>query len=170
MRAIRQMFFSVLVGVVVLGAMGAMAQSTNVVPTNAVANTNGMSLHGIPYSWLQSYGITNTSNSVETQHMNGHSFNVLQDYIAGMNPTNPNSCFSVGITNTAGQIIVRVPSIQATGGKTRYYDVEQRTNLLLGSWQPVSGYTDILGDGSVISCTNQTQDPAKFYRVKVWLQ
>jgi formylglycine-generating enzyme required for sulfatase activity len=134
----------------------------------------GTTVHGIPYSWLASYGITNTSDSVETQHMSGHSLNVLQDYIAGMNPTNANSSFKVGITNSAGQIVVRLPSIQASGsdysGKTRYYDIELRTNLLIGSWQPVPGYTNIFGNGSIISCTNVTQNQATFYRTKVWLQ
>jgi hypothetical protein len=136
--------------------------------------STGTTVHGIPYTWLESYGITNTSDSVETQHMSGHSLDVLQDYIAGMNPTNPNNCFSVGITNSAGQIIVRMPSVQATGsnytGKARYYDVELRTNLLSGSWQLAPNYTGILANGSIIVLTNVTPDQTKFYRAKVRLQ
>jgi hypothetical protein len=102
--------------------------------------------------------------------MNGHSLNVLQDYIAGICPTNPNSCFEVSITNSSGQIVVRMPSVQATDGKTRYYDVELRTNLMLGSWQAVPGYTNILANGSSIVYTNGIQDSAKFYRARVWLR
>jgi formylglycine-generating enzyme required for sulfatase activity len=132
--------------------------------------SNAATIHGIPYSWLGSYGITNTNDSVETENPDGDSLNNLQEYIAGTDPTNRNSCFYVSITNSAGQVIVRVPSVQATDGKTRYYDIELRTNLMFGSWQPVPGYTNIPGDGNLISCTNLTQDPAKFYRVKVWLQ
>jgi formylglycine-generating enzyme required for sulfatase activity len=138
------------------------------------STSNTATVHGVPYSWLQSYGITNTSDSIETQHVGESSLTVLQNYIAGMNPTNPNSCFVLNITNSAGQVIVRVPSLQATGpnytGKTRYYGLEMRTNLLLGAWQPVTGYTNVPGDGSVITCTNAIQDLAKFYRVKVRLQ
>jgi hypothetical protein len=130
----------------------------------------GTTVHGIPYTWLQSYGITNTSDSVETQHMSGHILDVLQDYTAGMNPTNPNSCFLVSITNLAGQVIIRMPSVQATGGKTRFYDLELRTNLFIGSWQPVSGYTNLPGNGVIIVCTNAVQDRVKFYRARVWLQ
>jgi hypothetical protein len=129
----------------------------------------GTTVHGIPYSWLANYGIA-TNDSVETQHMNGHSLNVLQDYIAGMNPTNPNSCFMVSVTNSAGQVIIQMPSVQGTDGKTRYYDIELRTNLMFGSWQPVPGYTNVLGNGSIILYTNGIQDPAKFYRVKARLQ
>jgi hypothetical protein len=140
----------------------------------AGGTSNPATIHGIPYSWLQSYGITNTGDSVETQHVAGSSLNILQDYIAGMDPTNPNSRFSLGITNLAGQIIVRVPSIQATGsnytGKTRYYDIELRTNLMAGAWQPVPSYTDILANGSIIACTNAPQDQVKFYRAKARLQ
>jgi hypothetical protein len=132
-------------------------------PTNTTS-------HGIPFSWLSSYGITNTSDSVETENPDGDSLNNLQEYIAGTDPTNRNSCFLVGITNVVGQIIVRVPSVQASGGKTRYYNIEQRTNLLLGSWQPVSGYTGMLGNGSIIACTNAIQNQGAFYRSKVWLQ
>jgi formylglycine-generating enzyme required for sulfatase activity len=138
------------------------------------STSTATTVHGIPYTWLQSYGMTNTSDSVENQHLNGSALSVLQNYIAGLNPTNPNSCFLVSITNSAGQIVVRLPSVQANGsdyaGKTRCYDIEQRTNLLIGSWQPVSNYTNIPGDGTMIACTNLIQDPAKFYRVKVRLQ
>jgi hypothetical protein len=138
------------------------------------STSTAATVHGIPYSWLASYGITNMNDSVETQHIAGSSFDVLQDYIAGLNPMNPNNCFLVDITNAAGQILVSVPSIAATGtsytGKGRYYDLELRTNLTAGSWQPVTGYTNILGNDSVIIYTNGTQEQAKFYRVKARLQ
>jgi beta-mannanase len=137
--------------------------------------STGTTVHGIPYSWLASYGIANTNNSVETENPDGDGLNNLQEYIAGTDPTNRNSCFSVGITNTAAQTIVCVPSIQATGtnyaSKSRYYGIEQRTNLLVGSWQPVPGYTNVSANGSIISCTNAIiQNLAAFYRSKVWLQ
>jgi hypothetical protein len=134
----------------------------------------GTTIHGIPYTWLTGYGIANTNNSVETENPDGDSLNNLQEYIAGTDPTNRNSCFSLAITNLTGQIIVRLPSIQASGsnytGRTRYYDIEQRTNLLIGSWQPVTAYTGILANGSIIVYTNAIQDQAKFYRVKARLQ
>jgi formylglycine-generating enzyme required for sulfatase activity len=133
-------------------------------------SSGGTTTHGIPYTWLQSYGIGNTNTSVETENPDGDSLNNLQEFIVGTDPTNPNSCFSVGITNVAGQIIVRVPSIQATGGGTRYYDMEYCTNLMAGAWQPATGYTNIIGNGSIIACTNVTPEQAKFYRVKARLQ
>jgi hypothetical protein len=141
----------------------------------STGSTVTATVSGIPYSWLTNHGITNTSDSVETQCFNGNGLNILQDYIAGLDPTNRTSCFSAVITNVAGQIVVSVPSIQATGsnynGKSRCYDIEQCTNLLSGgTWQPISGCTGILGNGSVIACTNASADRAKFYRAKVRLQ
>jgi hypothetical protein len=133
------------------------------------STSTAATVHGIPYSWLGSYGIANTNDSVETENPDGDGLNNLQEYIAGTDPTNRDSCFSVSITNMAGQIVIRVPSIQASGGKTRYYDIEQRSNLLTGSWQLVPGYTGIVGNGSFIACTNATQDQAEFYRVKARL-
>jgi alpha-mannosidase len=146
--------------------------------TNTVTVTIGpppaATVHGIPYTWLASYGIANTNNSVETENPDGDKLNNLQEYIVGTDPTNANSCFSVSITNSVGQAIVRVPSIQATGlnyvGKARYYDIEQCINLLIAAWQPVPNYTNILGNGGIITCTNAVQNPAAFYRAKVRLK
>jgi hypothetical protein len=143
--------------------------------TVAGAGAIATTVHGIPLSWLASYGITNTADSVETNNPDGDSLNNLQEYIAGTDPTNPNSCFSVVITNVAGQIVVRIPSIQATGsnysGRTRYYDIEQCTNLLSGAtWQPAPGYSNVLANSGIIACTNATPAPISFYRAKVWLQ
>jgi len=130
--------------------------------------------HGIPYSWLASYGITNRSDSVETENPDGDDLDNQEEYIAGTDPTSLNSCFLIGITNLPGQVIVRVPSILATGSnynlKTRYYDIEQRTNLLTGSWQTAPGYAGVFGNGNVIAYTNTPQDRAKYYRAKVRLQ
>jgi hypothetical protein len=130
--------------------------------------------HGIPYSWLTAHGITNTSDSVETACLNGTGLNILQDYIAGLDPMNANSRFSVTVTNLNGQVVVIVPSVQADAtycsGKTRCYDIEYCTNLMSGSWQPVSGEAGITGNGSVITYTNAASGGSMFYRARVRLQ
>ena len=100
---------------------------------------------------------------------------VWQGYLAGINPTNPNSCFSVVITNSAGQIVVSVQSIQTTtnypNGVTRYYAIEQCTNLLIGgAWQPTPNCTGIVANGGIIACTNASQNNTTFYRAKATLQ
>jgi hypothetical protein len=100
---------------------------------------------------------------------------VWQDYVAGVNPTNSGTSFSVIITNVAGQILVVVPSVQTNSdytGVNRYYEIDECTNLLGGgSWQPAPGYTGIVANGGIIACTNTaSQTPVIFYRAKAKLQ
>jgi len=133
---------------------------------------------GIPPAvWIQQYfpgTPTNNYASLATSDINSNGMTVWQDYLAGINPTNPGSCFSVAITNSAGQIVVSFPSVQTNSsysGVTRYYEIDQCTNLLGGGgWQPAPGYTGILANGGIIACTNATGNDSTFYRAKVWLE
>ena len=156
------------------------------VALNSSFNVCGIVLHGgggstsnvPPSAWIQQYYPgTPASNYVGLAGSEGsNGLTVWQDYLVGMNPTNPSSSFSLVITNAAGQIIVSVPSVQATGsnyvGVSRYYEIDQCSNLLSGgSWQPVPGYTGgLLASGGVIASTNTAQNNATFYRAKVLLQ
>ena len=162
--------------------VGSVARSANwiwaewmTMASNTVFSTYSMTTaDGIPYTWLTDHGITNTSNSVETNVLFGDQLDVLGEYIAGLNPTNPASSFYVYLTNSGGNVVAWVPSIAATGtdysGKTRYYDLESATDLLVGGWQPIPGYTGLLGNGSVIVYTNAPQNGVMFYRARTRLQ
>jgi hypothetical protein len=133
---------------------------------------------GIPTSaWIQQYfpgTQTNNYASLAASDINSNGMTVWQDYLAGINPTSPNSSFSVAITNATGQIVVSVPSVQTNSnytGVTRYYEIDQCTNLLGGAtWQPAPGYTGILANGGIIACTNATGNYSTFYRARVWLE
>ena len=50
------------------------------------------------------------------------------------------------------------------------YFLQTSTNLAAGGWQGVSGWTNILGDGSLKFFTHQPGGMAAFYRVGVQLQ
>ncbi len=56
-------------------------------------------------------------------------------------------------------------SFQATGtgytGLECRYDLENRTNLLLGNWVPIIDYTNLVGDNSEVVHTNAT--PQRIY-------
>jgi hypothetical protein len=129
-----------------------------------------------PTNWINQY-YPGTSNyaATATSDTDGDGMTAWQEYLAGTDPTSRNSSLAVAITNVAGQVVVRVPSIVATGANytnvTRYYDIEQSTNILTGgSWQPVPGCAGISANGGFIACTNASQDQAKFYRAKARLQ
>ncbi len=130
-----------------------------------------------PAVWIQQYfpgTPTNNYASLAGSCVNSNGMTVWQDYVAGVNPTNPGSSFSVIITNMAGQIVVTVLSMQTNAdytGVSRYYEIDECTNLSVGgSWQPAPGYTGIQASGGIIACTNAAQNPAIFYRAKVLLQ
>jgi hypothetical protein len=130
-----------------------------------------------PGTWMQRYfpgTPTNNYASLAGSCVNSNGMTVWQDYVAGMNPTNGNSCFSVIITNMAGQILVIVPSVQTNSdysGMNRYYEIDECTNLSVGgSWQPAPGYSGLPASGGFISCTNSAPGFATFYRAKARLQ
>jgi hypothetical protein len=133
---------------------------------------------GIPPSvWIQQYfpgTPTNNYASLAASDVNSNGMTVWQDYLAGINPTNQGSSFSVLITNVAGQIIVTVPSVQTNSdytGVNRYYEIDECTNLMAGAgWQTVSGYAGVPANSGTLACTNAAQKNTTFYRAKVLLQ
>lgn len=57
--------------------------------------------HGTPIPWLISYGFTNNFAAAELLDPNGNGLAVWQDYLAGLNPRDPNSTFAVQIARSA---------------------------------------------------------------------
>jgi hypothetical protein len=55
--------------------------------------------HGTPIPWLIFYGFTNNFAAAELSDPNTNGLPVWQEYIAGLNPRDPNSRFSVEIIN-----------------------------------------------------------------------
>lgn len=119
--------------------------------------------NGIPYSWLTQYGITNKTDSVETNDADVDGVNNLDEYIADTNPTNANSRFAVGLTASGNQIVLGInPS--STG---RVYGVETKTNLMDSVWDPATN--NIYGNGSNLEIRVSGDADRKFYRAKVGL-
>jgi PKD repeat protein len=146
---------------------GLVGAATNI-QTNCIVTSDPMG-NGIPPSaWIQQYYPgTNDYTNAAASDTDGDGMTAWQEYLAGTDPTDRSSCLSVAITNSAGKVVVKVPSVRATGsnyvGLTRYYAIEQCSNSLWqASWQGAPGYTGI--------STNTIQFPFKFYRVKAWLR
>jgi hypothetical protein len=69
-----------------------------------------------------------------------------------------------------GQTIVTWPTVPTTpqDQQQRYYALLSTTNLLR-SWQGVAGWTNLQGQGQVLSHTNSGVDAGTLYRGQVWL-
>jgi hypothetical protein len=119
----------------------------------------------ISYAWLQQYGLP-TDGSVDYADLDGTAFNVYQDWIAGLNPTNPASVLAllmpVSTNNPAGLVV----SWQSVSNRT--YFLQSSTNLgAQPAFQTVA--TNIAGQAPTTSYTdtNAVGSGPYFYRVGV---
>jgi hypothetical protein len=117
--------------------------------------------HGTPIPWLIAYGYTTNFAAAELIATNG--MPVWQAYVAGLNPTNANSQFTVSTAFTPGQ----TPQIIFSTVATRTYRVESATSL--ENWTvvldniPGTGGNILFTDNRVLSGANSV-----FYRVAVY--
>ena len=135
--------------------------------TNAFITVYPVLPHGTPVPWLTEYGFTNPSNwaSNETNDPNGNGLMTWQDYVAGLNPTNSSSVFTVQNPMPTGPFGQQ----QITFGTSlnRTYRVDTSTNLPV--WQTLQD--GIPGTGGSVTVTdprNLSGTPHTFYRVAVY--
>src|SRR5208282_1900274 len=145
---------------------------TNMTPSGqSLALQNGTSFitlyppsppYGTPIPWLISHGFTTNFAAAELIQTNGLA--VWQDYVAGLNPTNVNSQFTVSTAFSPGQ----APEIIFSTVATRTYRVESAASLD-GPWEvvldniPGTGGDIVFVDNRVLSGLS-----AVFYRVQVY--
>ena len=121
--------------------------------------------YGTPIPWLISYGFTNNFATAELSDPNGNGFAVWQDYLAGLNPRDPNSKF--GIQSFSEPQPGQPPQITFSTVVGRTYRVESSTTL--ESWTILQDY--IVGTGGNVSVTddrNLSTVSSVFYRVVVY--
>ncbi len=125
-----------------------------------------------PKWWLAQWYPTNGLDAAATNDSDRDGMFTWAEYIAGTHPTNARSVWALRIGDTGGQMVVWCPTF-ATGtaydGLNRYYALEYRTNLQVGGWLNVAGYTNILGLGQTLSFTNHSAGPT-FYRANAALR
>ena len=125
-----------------------------------------------PSSWIQQYysgmSATNYANLAASIASNG--MTVWGCYLAGLSPTNTIG-LSAGIAISNGSILVTYPTGPAVySNMSRYYEVDSLTNLLDGTWQPVPGATNMLGERRTVTYTNNSPNGRIYYRVRARLQ
>jgi hypothetical protein len=125
-----------------------------------------LAARGTPVVWLDSHGLTGDHDAQEVADPDNDGSPTWQEYIAGTDPTNRASCFSVSGLYKAdnGQ------SVLCWDGKTgRLYSVYSKTNIMDVQWntnldkQPASS--------GAMSYTNNSDDALrKYFRIGVRLQ
>lgn len=120
----------------------------------------------LPYLWLEQYALPITTNT-DTSHPNGTVFDVYQDWIAGLDPTNPASVLAMlppADTNNVSGITVSWQSVSGID-----YRLERSTNL---SAQPpfatIQG--NIAGQTGTTSYTDTTATNNVPYMYRVGVQ
>jgi hypothetical protein len=119
----------------------------------------------ISYAWLQQYGLP-TDGSVDYANVDGTSFNVYQDWIAGLNPTNTLSVLAMLPPAPANSPAGLVVSWESVSNRTYFLNIS--TNL---GMQPAFStvQSNITGHAGTTSYTdtNAIGDGPFFYRVGV---
>jgi hypothetical protein len=117
----------------------------------------------VSYQWLEQYGLPITTNT-DTSDPNGTGFDVYQDWIAGLNPTNPASVLVMltpTATNNASGITVSWQSVSGI-----LYNLQRAINLTAPFSTIQSNITGQAGTTSYTD-TTATNNTPYFYRVGV---
>ncbi|MDA0989782.1 MAG: lamin tail domain-containing protein [Verrucomicrobia bacterium] len=130
---------------------------------------------GLPDVWERMHFLStdnpggDPTNDWDLDHMSN-----LDELIAGTDPTNALDVFKLNIDLSGGSLQVSFMGLE-TGVEltdySRFYRVEQTTNLLLNDWQGVPNYTNLSGANAMIMFSDVAPvDHVKHYRGAVWLQ
>jgi hypothetical protein len=121
----------------------------------------------ISYAYLQQYGLP-TDGSVDYASLNGAPYTVYQDWVAGLNPTNPASTFILSLMPAAPTNFIKGLTVSWQGTTNIYYNLQRSTNL---SAQPAFStiQPNIIGNNGITSFTDKsaTNSNPYFYRVDV---
>jgi alpha-tubulin suppressor-like RCC1 family protein len=131
-----------------------------------------LAAHETPEWWLYQYN-TNWATNFDAAALgdqDGDGVPTWQEFIAGTNPTNAASVFALSVAPGAGQTVVSLPTIATTPQYQlqRYYALQFSTDLTQ-PWQTIPGWTNIQGQGQILTYTNTQGASNVFYRGQVWL-
>jgi hypothetical protein len=120
--------------------------------------------------WALVHGLNLSSQADDSD---GDGISNLQEFIAGTSPTNASSLFLLRIAQTNQLAAISFDALQTTGsgydGVARHYSLEQRSTLASGTWQPVTGYQDLIGANQVVTYHPSANTKTCFYRGAIWL-
>ncbi len=122
-------------------------------------------------AWAVLHGLAAGSQNLDAD---GDGFANGREFVAGTNPTDPNSRFAIAIGQGGGNVSISFVALRAAG--TGYEGVGRFYSLLsaedpTGPWTPLSGCQDIPGDDQTHVCLRAATNSApQFYRGQVDLR
>ncbi|MGH7954238.1 MAG: hypothetical protein ACREFE_20275, partial [Limisphaerales bacterium] len=121
--------------------------------------------YGTPVPWLMEYGFTNNFAAAETNDSDGDGMLNWQEYVAGTNPTNASSVFSVRSLAPTGPFVEY--QITFSTALNRTYRVEVSSDLQ--TWQTLQdGIAGTGGDVTITDTRNLAGATQTYYRVAVY--
>jgi len=120
------------------------------------------------------FGWTNTVKGGAFEDFDNDGYLNIEEYISGSDPTNAADAFLLAIVNSNGIPVVQFHGRQTEGAgygdKLRFYDMQERTNMVGENWFDIPGKVGIPGNNTLIVYTNDLNRTNRFFRVKVRLQ
>jgi hypothetical protein len=126
--------------------------------------------NGLPDLWELAY-LDSAGNNPNAAAANGQT--VMQNYVAGTDPGDPNDLFRVEIERNGSQRAVWFLARKAEGpgfnGLTRRYTLQKVSNPASGSWQNVAGATDVAANNQTVNHQPLGTESVMLYRAMVSL-
>ena len=140
----------------------------------AVTICGDWNTNGIPDDWEKEYNFSPLTPTDPLQDSDADGMPDCAEYVAGTDPTNEQSRFTLQIAYSNRTVVVSYPGLRAGGpgyaGRTRHYGLESTRDLAGGRWDPVPDATNVPGADVTVEYTNSPADEPVYYRGKVWLE
>jgi hypothetical protein len=134
---------------------------------------------GIANGWKQQYGLNPFDPTLSGRDLDGTGFTALQDFLAGLDPTNPASAFRiVAINQSGGTITVTWLTSGGDSNAASFGGPTVITNIVQGSvgsatggysnnFSDISGALIIVPAGNTVTNYSDTSGTNQFYRIRL---
>ena len=135
-----------------------------------------LAVHDVPHRWLASRhpAWTNDFDFHALDDADRDGLKTWEEYVAGTDPTNDSSLFTVRIADSNGAPTVWFRTVAAQAPDyddvTRYYELQASTSLTAGAWAALPALARLPGTGNVVAFTNSPGQAMRLFRARTWLE